>query len=339
MAKFQISVPASSANIGPGFDVLGLSLDYSMTVDVETSSGPGDFVLTYEGDSADSVSTKPSENMVTQVALYVLRCNGMEDFPVGVRAHVKNPIPLGRGMGSSASAAIAGVMLANEVAKLGLSKDEMMDYVLMLERHPDNVMAAMMGGLVASFLRELSEEERKAFEPSDDDLLKHRALTIPPKKLASYFRFPWNPDMKAIVVIPEFHLATSKARSVLPQTYSRADAIFNLQRLVMLTAAIGQSPVQADVVCEAMQDKLHQPYRASLVPGLTEIINTLKPENLPGVCGSCLSGAGPTVLALATANFEKIAETMVGIFKKNGINCRYLVLSPAFGGASVTYSS
>ncbi|KAL2314999.1 putative homoserine kinase [Schizosaccharomyces pombe] len=337
MQKFQIKVPASSANIGPGFDVLGMSLEKYMTLDVEVSTESGPCVLTYEGDGKEHVSLDVQKNMITQTSLYVLRCNNISTFPYATKIHVINPIPLGRGMGSSGSAAIAGVMLANEIAKLGLSKLQMMDYVLMIERHPDNVMASMMGGFVGSFLRELSEEEKNAFSPSADDLLKNEALTLPPKSLGTFTRLPWASELKAIVVIPEFHLATSKARSVLPTSYGRTDVVYNLQRLALLTTALGQTPINPHLVYEVMKDKVHQPYRASLIPGLQNILATLNPDTQPGLCGICLSGAGPTVLALATGNFDEIAHAMLSIFEKHGVKCRYLVLSPAFDGATVKY--
>ncbi|EPY54008.1 homoserine kinase [Schizosaccharomyces cryophilus OY26] len=337
MYQFQIKVPASSANIGPGFDVLGMSLEVYMTLDVQVGDDKGACVLSYEGDGANEVPLDIHKNMISQTALYVLRCHDIHEFPLAVKIHVKNPIPLGRGMGSSGSAAIAGVLLANELAHLKLSKLQMMDYVLMIERHPDNVMASMMGGFVGSFLRELSDVEKEAMIPSASDLLTNQGFSRPPKGLGTYAKLPWAPELKALVVIPQFHLSTSKARSVLPSSYTKPDVIYNLQRLALLTTALGQTPINAHLIHEVMKDKVHQPYRSQLIPGLQTILAQMTPESQPGLCGICLSGAGPTILALATDNYEEIAQKMLIIFKQNNVDCNYLVLSPAFEGASVTY--
>lgn len=134
-------VPASSANIGPGFDVIGLALSIWLELQVEivegTSEAPLNCVITYEGDGAEEVPLIADSNLVTRTALYVLRCHGQRAFPAETRVHIINPIPLGRGLGSSGAAVVAGVALGNEIGKLGLSKARMLDYCLMIgELHP-----------------------------------------------------------------------------------------------------------------------------------------------------------------------------------------------------------
>ena len=138
-----------------------------------------------------------------------------------------------------------------------------------------------------------------------------------------------------MAVIPDFEVSTAKAREVLPITYSRQDMIFNLQRVALLTTALGDSPPDASIIYQAMQDKVHQPYRQALVPGLGEILHSVTPATHAGLLGICVSGAGPTILALATENFETIANMIMDGFAKEGITCEWKLLEPADDGATV----
>jgi homoserine kinase len=258
--------------------------------------------------------------------------------------HIINPIPLGRGLGSSGAAVVAGVMLGSEVGGLNLSKDRMLDFCLMIERHPDNVAAALFGGFVGSYLKDLDQEDMKRKEIPLSEVLPAPAggvdtgLTppIPPINIGKHIKFNWAPEIKCIAIIPDFEVSTAKARSVLPTEYPKADVISNLQRIALLTTALGQSPPNADMIYDGMQDKIHQPYRKTLIPGLTEILKSVTPTSQPGLLGICLSGAGPTILALATHNFEQIANHLMGEFKKENINCEWKLLEPAYEGAVCT---
>lgn len=151
-------------------------------------------------------------------------------------------------------------------------------------------------------------------------------------------KFPWAKEIKAIAIIPDFEVATAKARSVLPTAYTRADVVFNLQRIALLPSALGRSPPDADQIYLAMQDKVHQPYRKGLIPGLPEILQSVTPKSHPGLCGICLSGAGPTILALATENFDRIAEVILDMFAKKDIKCRWELLEPAEEGTTVSHT-
>lgn len=161
--SFLIKVPCSSANIGSGFDVIGLALsihlELHVAIDPSITGQPLNVTLSYEGDGAENVSLDPEHNLITRVALYVLRCHGQRAFPETTKLHINNPVPLGRGLGSSACAVVGGVALANEVGNLQLSKVRMLDYCLMVERHPDNIAAALYGGFVGTYLNELSPED------------------------------------------------------------------------------------------------------------------------------------------------------------------------------------
>jgi homoserine kinase len=345
-----IKVPCSSANIGPGFDVIGLALNVFLEVSVQVNSQSEksehsyNCRITYEGVGASSVPLVAEDNLITRTALYVLRCNGIRAFPCETHVHIKNPIPLGRGLGSSGAAIVAGVNLANEVGSLNLSKARMLDYCLMEERHPDNVAAALYGGFVGTYLNELSPEDTERLEIPLSEVLPEPAGGVdtglqppqPPHNIGHFKKFRWAPEIKCICIIPDFEVSTAKAREVLPETYSRKDAIFNMQRLALLTGALGDSPPDPDMIYTAMQDKLHQPYRRGLIPGLTEILQSVTPQSHPGLLGICLSGAGPTILALATDNFDSIANHLLDEFKKENITCDWKLLQPAEEGTTVT---
>ncbi|RKF53167.1 Homoserine kinase [Erysiphe neolycopersici] len=346
-----IRVPCSSANIGPGFDVIGLALSIWLELHVEivpTNSFVSSYncLITYEGQGAAEVPLKADQNLITQTALYVLRCYGQRDFPAGTRVHIKNQIPLGRGLGSSGAAVVAGVALGNEVGKLGLTKARMLDYCLMIERHPDNVAAALYGGFVGTYLNDLSPADLSRIEIPASEVLSPPVggvdTGIPPPvpafNIGHYMKFAWAPEIKAVTVIPDFEVATADARRVLPQLYSRADIVFNMQRIALLPTALGQSPPDAEQIYLAMQDRIHQPYRMELIPGLPQILEELTPKSFPGLCGICLSGAGPTILALATENFEPIANSIMDIFQLNGIKCSWRLLEPAEEGMTISYS-
>lgn len=176
----------------------------------------------------------------------------------------------------------------------------------------------------------------------------------PPMAIGHYRKFNWAPEIKAIAIIPDFVVPTAEARNVLPEQYTRADVVcslifsrcdpqtnsiqvFNLQRAALLPAALGSSPPDPDMIFLAMQDKVHQPYRKTLIPGLTEVLQFMTPATQPGLLGICLSGAGPTILALATERFEEIAARIIAQFKSNDISCQWKLLEPAQDGATVTH--
>ncbi|KAI8082832.1 ribosomal protein S5 domain 2-type protein [Halteromyces radiatus] len=322
--QFRIRAPCSTANIGPGFDVLGISLSLYLTLDVTVGSQDDNvpaFTMTYSGEGAQDVPLTPEHNLITKAALYVLSANGIQQLPSPLKIHVDNPIPLGRGLGSSGAAVVAGILLGDALGQLGLSRSRLLDYCLMIERHPDNVAAALMGGFVASYLRELSPEDMEGI-PESETLLEVTPSTPspqPPQGIGHFLRLAWNQDIKCIAIVPQFKVATAKARSVLPSSYQRQDVIFNFQRLAVLTTALGQNPPDADLIYNAMQDKIHQPYRKTLIPGLPEVLSSITPEKYDGLLGICLSGAGPTILALATKNFDAIATAAQAVFKEHGI--------------------
>ncbi|KAI0252700.1 homoserine kinase [Lactifluus subvellereus] len=348
--SFKIRVPATSANIGPGFDVVGLSLSLYLTLTV-TVPDPSNVSLAerpsiaYTGEGAEEVPLDAYKNLTTRVALYVLRCNGVQSFPPGLAIHAHNEIPFGRGLGSSGAAVIAGVMLGDALGQLGLSRERMLDFALMVERHPDNVTAALVGGFVGSYLRELDPSATQAASVPLSEVLPEyppdagpdwgRDPPLPPVGIGHYVTFGWAEEIRAVAIIPRFELSTATAREVLPETYSRKDVIFNMQRLAVLTTALSKSPPDPDLIYEAMKDRVHQPYRRGLIPGLPEVTSSITPSTHPGLLGICLSGAGPTILALATSGFEAIAEDARKIFLEKGVEVDWLVLDVVTEGSCV----
>lgn len=236
--KFRIRVPATSANIGPGFDVVGLSLSLHLTLDVTIGdpATPADRPsITYSGEGADEVPLDAYKNLTTRVALYVLRCNGVRAFPARLALHAHNEIPFGRGLGSSGAAVIAGVLLGDTIGRLGLGAARLLDFALMVERHPDNVTAALVGGFVGSYLRELDPAATEAASVPLSEVLPEFPPDageewgldppVPPMGIGHYVRFPWEKSIKAVAIIPRFELSTAKAREVLPLQYSRKDLV------------------------------------------------------------------------------------------------------------------
>lgn len=194
---------------------------------------PFSCTIHYTGEGADEIDLNPDNNLLTRTALYVLRCHNRWEFPPQTVVHIHNPIPLGRGLGSSGAAVVAGVMLADVVGKLGLSKARLLDFCLMVERHPDNVAAALYGGFVGTYLNELDPDDMARKEVPLSEVLPQPAwgivtgLTppIPPENIGHYRRFNWAKELKAVAIIPDFELSTAKAREVLPQRYSRPDMV------------------------------------------------------------------------------------------------------------------
>ncbi|KAJ2162576.1 Trihydroxynaphthalene reductase [Coemansia sp. RSA 552] len=354
-AQYTINVPATSANIGPGFDVMGLSLSLYLTVTatiLDTSPGADNAKIVYEGEHASGLPLDPKQNLITRTALYVLSCNGQRGFPSPVEITVNNRIPLGRGLGSSGAAVVAGVALANCLGSLNLTEQRMLDYCLMIEHHPDNVAAALVGGFVASYLIDVDRTDGNIpASESDEGERREReqraaaadeSIKLPPENIGHFLRLGCSPQIKAIAIIPQFELATAKARAALPKDYKIHDVVFNLQRLAVLTTALGRETPDPWLIYRAMEDRVHQPYRMHLIPGLPEILRTFNPDNTPGLLGICLSGAGPTILALAISNFDEIAEKIRQVFAtqpNGGVETKYEVLDIVTEGATCVKSA
>jgi homoserine kinase len=275
-----LRVPGSSANLGPGFDALGIALQ----VYLECRFAPDSKLsIRARGRDAELISTL-EDNMIWQTALAVAAHADRTLPPISL--DIINDIPIGKGVGSSAAALTAGVVIAERLLDLGWKPARILDEAARLEGHPDNVAACVMGSVVAS-----------AVEPGG----LTRAVRI---------EMPHNFDLA--VVIPNYVLPTKESRAVLPDCYSKADTIFNVQRAGLLIAALATG--DSSVFPTALDDRLHQPYRAHLIPGLAEILRL----RAPGLLGCALSGAGPGVLVFFERGCERVCALVRQIFAMNG---------------------
>lgn len=281
MAKqVSLRLPATSANLGPGFDALGLAMDFALHVNAETAEQDS---ITATGRNAQ-VCGDVSDSLVLATYREVLAQQGIDPQPLTL--HLNNEIPLGMGCGSSAAALVAGVALANHFGDLKWTRDQVLTEASIREGHPDNVAACVLGGLTVSAM------------PTRDGVTRVSAVSLQPP-------VAW----KLLVAMPGASLSTSKARAMLPDTYSKADVVANLQSVSLLTAAFATG--RGDLLREAMADRIHQPYRSeacSLLPALLPLAGE------HGVLGAALSGAGPSVLLVLDADADiATAESAVRI--------------------------
>lgn len=267
----SVTVPATSANLGPGFDCLGLALNLYLEVTAEIGSA-GLHIATNEPDLPTDAS-----NLVYLALTLVFEAAGKPQ-PEGLQMDIHNGIPLSRGLGSSAAAIAAGLLLGNELARARFDHLRLLEVGLPLEGHPDNLAPALFGGLQVSSL----EEGRVLSVGVDLPKLPSIALYI-----------------------PDFLMSTSDARRVLPASVPRADAIFNTGRSSLLVAALARG--QLEVLRWAMDDRLHQPYRASIFPPLPHLIKAALDA---GAAGAAMSGAGSAVIALCDSDPTPIVAAL-----------------------------
>jgi homoserine kinase len=301
----KIRIPASSANLGPGFDCLGLALKLYLYLEMEEIEEG--LIIEGQGEGAEELD-QGKDNLIWKSAELVLKKAGGDKSKKGLKIKTFNQIPVTRGLGSSAAAIIGGIMGAARIYKSELSFQEMLGLALSLEGHLDNIVPALMGGLTLAYKTEQEE-------------IKWAKIETPT-------------DLRAVLAIPDFSLSTEEMRRVLPSKTSLADAAFNLSRSALLVNALQNS--NWEVLAEAMEDKLHQPFRAPFIPGIEEMFSQIKKTGLAGVA---LSGSGPTVVSLTKRGSEElISKIMKNTFLKEGINCRILVLETDLEGTKIVYS-
>ena len=309
--KVSVKVPASSANIGPGFDCLGLALPIYNTITIEETVLPGTGIeinMLSEEENFDEMafdSIPKDENNIVYKAVELLY-NSIGQVPSELKINIQSQIPIARGLGSSSSVIVGGLLAANKL--LGEPADEtaLLAIATEVEGHPDNVAPAILGGFVLSNLE-------------DDGTI-------------SYCKFNWPEEWDLTVCIPGFELATDIARSVLPKEVPMADAVFNAKHLAMLVHAVNTK--DAKLMKRALQDRLHQQYREKLVPGMKEIMEAFKHED--GILGCVLSGAGPTLLVISYKyDLDKIKSTVKEIWEKQNIKVDVRTLKVEEQGAHV----
>jgi homoserine kinase len=291
--------------MGAGFDCLGLALEMYLSVRASLLSKPeGRTLARSRGVRGTSeLPSDPDQNLIFRAMRHTAEREGF-DLP-RVRLAVQNEIPVAGGLGSSAAASVAGIALAFAVSGRPMQKDAALRYATEMEGHPDNVAAALLGGLVVTFTR-------------DDGTV-------------AAVRKQWPKVIRLIVVTPNVKLETKKSRAVLPATVSRADAVHNLQRSALFLAALEER--RYDLLWDAMQDRLHQSARQALIPGLAE---ALAVPRLPGLLGIALSGAGPSVLALATGRYEEIGKAIAACFERHDLAPTIRTLEAAQEGLTST---
>lgn len=298
--KVVVKVPASTANLGPGFDTLGMALSLYAWLEMKPADKT---VFHLHGDNLNGLPSDKT-NLIYEVAQMVFREAGVSVPELEVSMF--SDIPLTRGLGSSASAIVGALAAANALIGSPLTDAKLFDMATSLEKHPDNVGASLYGGVVVAAW--------------DGTRVEH--IRIEPHQ-----------DLQALVVVPDFQLSTSKARNVVPDQFSKGDLVYNVSRSSLLVAALAGG--RLDMIHAAMKDRVHQPYRASLVPGMAEILEHAVDY---GALGAALSGAGPTVLTLVDRHDPRktgLEQYLLDTMKREGIAASALWLDPDLDGVTV----
>ena len=285
-----VDVPATTANLGPGFDCLGAALDLSNRFELRCIEGDGErFELVIEGSEGSHLRGGP-DNLVYRAAQRVWKEAG-ED-PIAVEARVRLAVPPARGLGSSATAIVAGLMGANALIGEPLSREKLLELAIDIEGHPDNVVPSLLGGLCMT---------AKA--------ASHRWRVV---------RCEWSSEVIPVVAIPAIRLSTSEARRVMPKAISIPDAVTNLGSLTLLLQGLRTG--NGDLIADGMHDRIHEPYRWGLIQGGRQVRQAALEA---GAWGCVISGAGPSILALASRDVAAaVSRAMVRAWEGEGVASR-----------------
>ena len=299
--KVVVDVPATTANLGPGFDCLGAALDLNNRFAMRRIEGSGErFELIIEGSEGSHLRGGP-ENLVYRAAQRVWKAAGLE--PVALEARVRLAVPPARGLGSSATAIVAGLMGANALVGEPLSKEKLLELAIDIEGHPDNVVPSLLGGLCMT-AKAASERWRVV-------------------------RCEWTPSVKAVVAIPSIRLSTSEARRAMPKAIPVGDAVVNLGALTLLLQGLRTG--NGDLISDGMHDRLHEPYRWRLIKGGDQVKQAAMDA---GAWGCAISGAGPSVLALCEEDKgPAVSRAMVKAWEAAGVASRAPVLNLQTSGS------
>lgn len=291
-----IRVPATVANLGPGFDILALAVQ--LQNEVEAWSEPEGGIAINAGVGATAELQDPARNLIARS--FVAACAAARVDPPGARIRCHNAIPFGRGLGSSAAAAVSGVLAANVLAGLGWDERQVINHAAQIEGHPDNVAAAMLGGMVVCV--------------RDGPVVP---VPVPDR-------------LRAVLFIPDEEMSTEAARRVVPFSFSREEAIYNASHCALLVTAMLTG--QLDLLGEAMRDRWHQPARSELMPHVPLLIDAAVAA---GAHGACLAGAGPSVLAFCTEGDQEVAAAMGAAARLAGVRGHTATYSVRNFGARV----
>ena len=299
--KVVVDVPATTANLGPGFDCLGAALDLNNRFEMRRIEGGGErFELIIEGTEGSHLRGGP-ENLVYRAAQRVWKAAGLE--PVALEARVRLAVPPARGLGSSATAIVAGLMGANALVGEPLSKEKLLELAIDIEGHPDNVVPSLLGGLCMT-AKAASKRWRVV-------------------------RCEWTSAVKAVVAIPSIRLSTSEARRAMPKAIPIGDAVVNLGALTLLLQGLRTG--NGDLISDGMHDRLHEPYRWRLIKG-GDAVKSAALE--AGAWGCAISGAGPSILALcAEEKGQAVSRAMVRAWESAGVASRAPVLNLQTSGS------
>lgn len=294
----RVRVPATTANLGPGFDCMGMALDLWNTFTMEPWGSAGDVLVESTGEGAEKLPTDRT-NLVAETTIALLG-KRYDEIGHGLKFTCQADVPCGSGLGSSSTAIVAGVTFAE--ALLGdIDRDRILRRSVQIEGHGDNVGPAIVGGLLLIM-------------PHNGGVIVRSVLTEP---------------MRVAVCVPDFDFPTSVARAALPESVPHKDAVFNLGRAMFALQAFRNG--DDDLLAIALEDRIHQPYRLSRIPGAAQAIDAAKEQ---GAVGSCLSGAGPGIIAFARQGHELIGQAMVEAFAQAGLQARAWVLDTTQEGVS-----
>ncbi|MCH8296505.1 MAG: homoserine kinase [Chloroflexi bacterium] len=301
MSLVRVKAPATTANLGPGYDCLGLALDVWNTLEIETNSS-GEPVVEVSGEGAGELGTG-RDNLVYQSMEFLFHEAG-QDMPV-VHIRCENEIPLARGLGSSAAAIAGGLVAANAICSQDFTANDLLEMAATIEGHPDNVAAAVMGGMQLVIVDETDDGRRLYTVP----------VNVPP-------------ELRAVVFVPDVRIATEDARAVLPEKIPMADAVHNMGRVGLLVASMATNHLEYLAI--ATQDRLHQPYRQPLFPAMKVIFKAALDA---GALGVFLSGSGSTILALTQGREMTVAYEMAEAARQACVEGNVRVTQPTVRGA------
>ena len=301
MTLVRVKAPATTANMGPGYDCLGMALDVWNTIEVEVLDS-GEPVVEVTGEGAGELGTG-RDNLVYRSMEFLFQDAGQE-MPL-VRIRCDNAIPLARGMGSSAAAIAGGLVAANAICSQDYTPNDLLEMAATIEGHPDNVAAAVLGGMQL-VISDKTEEGSRLYAVS---------INVPP-------------DLRAVVFVPQVRIATEDARAVLPEKITVADAVHNMGRIGLLVASMTTN--HPEYLAIATQDLLHQPYRQPLFPAMKVIFKAALDA---GALGVFLSGSGSTVLALTQGREMTVAYEMAEAARQASVEGNVRVTQPTVRGA------
>ncbi|MFQ3548594.1 MAG: homoserine kinase [Armatimonadota bacterium] len=289
--KVTVKTPASSANLGPGFDTLGVALCLYNTVTIETIENG--LEITCSGVGADKIPLDET-NIVYTSALKVWEQVGYN--PSGIKLHLHNEIPPARGLGSSSAAIVCGVTAANAVSGNMLGEREILQICMNIEGHADNIVPALVGGFCVA--------------------------TVVSNGHVEYIKVPPSKTISAVAIVPSFELKTSDARKVLPESFSFQDVVYNVGHSAFFVSAFITGNFSS--LKFAMEDRLHQPYRESLIPGMRDVFSAAMQAGAQSVS---ISGSGPTLIAFVNSNQKQIGKAMQEAWQKHNIESQIYILS------------